>query len=100
MSLDQLASFVAVADHGSVSAAARALHLSQPPVSRQLLALEDELARHLFERTPRGMRLTDDGVAFLPRARAILDAVDELRRFPPSQPPATPSAHKGAAPKS
>ncbi len=78
LSLDQLKSFVAVAEHGSVSAAARAIHLSQAPVTRQLLALEDELRVRLSERRPRGMALTAQGEALLPLVREALAAVNRV----------------------
>jgi DNA-binding transcriptional LysR family regulator len=80
MSLDQLRAFVTIASVGSVSAAARALHISQPPLSRQLSALEDELATPLFDRAPRGMTLTRAGSRLLPRAKAVLEAVDDILR--------------------
>lgn len=84
MSLTHLQSFVAVAEEGHVGRAARRLHLSQPPLSRHILCLEDELGTPLFERTPRGMRLLPAGTVFLTHARRILAevdvAVDTVRR--------------------
>ncbi|MEM9694012.1 MAG: LysR family transcriptional regulator [Myxococcota bacterium] len=79
MSLDQLRGFVTIADEGSVRRAAARLHISQPPLSRQLHALEDELGCALFVRTPRGMVLREEGRRLLPRARAILALVESCR---------------------
>lgn len=80
MSLRQLEYFVAVAEEGHVGRAARRLFVSQPPLSRQLRALEDELGAPLFERGPRGMRLLPAGARFLAHARDVLQAVDRARR--------------------
>lgn len=80
MSLSQLEYFVAVAEEGHVGRAAARLHISQPPLSRQLQKLEDELGAPLFERTPRGMRLLPTGERFLVHARRVLDAADEALR--------------------
>lgn len=81
MSLVQLESFVAVAEEAHVGRAARRLHLSQPPLTRRIQQLEEELGIGLFERTPRGMRLSPAGVALLPEARAILDQVARVREL-------------------
>lgn len=80
MSLDQIRAFVTVAEEGSVRRAAQRLHLTQPPVSRQIASLEDELGARLFERVPAGMRLAPAGAAFLAHARRILDDVEAARR--------------------
>jgi DNA-binding transcriptional LysR family regulator len=53
--------FLAVADAGSITEAARILHLSQPPLSSAMTKLESELAVQLFDRHPRGISLTDAG---------------------------------------
>lgn len=72
--------FLAVADAESFTAAAALLGYTQSAVSRQISALEDEVGSPLFDRLPRGVRLTDAGRALLPRARAVLDQVDLARR--------------------
>lgn len=75
MSLDQIRYFVAVAEEGSITRAARRLHISQPPLTRQIAALESELGRPLLERHPRGVRLLPPGAVFLDHARRILGEV-------------------------
>ena len=61
MNLKQLEYFSAVAEAGSVSGASRALHIAQPPISRQLALLEDELGVCLFLRHNKGVALTEAG---------------------------------------
>lgn len=81
MSFEQLETVVAIADEGALVRAARRLHITQPPLTRRLQALEDELGVTLFERLPRGMRLTPAGGRFVDHARAILAAVDRAKDF-------------------
>lgn len=72
-----LEAFVAVAEAGGYQQAAAALHLSQPGVSRRILALEANTRLVMFDRTNRGARLTNEGAAFLPVAREVLRALAE-----------------------
>lgn len=74
-----LASFVRIADSGSISRAARSLRLSVPMASRHLRALEEDLGVALVRRTTRRMDLTDAGAELLPRARRLLRELDEAR---------------------
>jgi len=73
MELYQLRGFVTVAELGHLTRAAERLHLSQPALSAQIKALEDELGLQLFERNPAGMALTAAGKRLLPEATKILD---------------------------
>jgi DNA-binding transcriptional LysR family regulator len=79
MELRHLRYFVAVAEHLSFARAARALHLSQPPLSRQIRALEEELGTALFARTKRAVALTPAGAALLPEARRLLREAEALK---------------------
>ncbi len=76
--LRQLRYFVAVAESGSFRAAAERLHVSQPPLSRQVAELERVLGARLFDRSASGVVLTQAGRAVLPRADAILREAQAL----------------------
>jgi DNA-binding transcriptional LysR family regulator len=77
--LSQVTAFVEVARRRSVSRAAEALFITQPALTARLQGLERDLGAKLFIRTPRGMKLTDAGDAFLPYAFRALDALADGR---------------------
>lgn len=79
MELYQLRTFAAVAETGHLTRAADRLHISQPAVSAQIKALEEELEVRLFERGPAGMALTLAGTRLLEQAAKVLAAAEELR---------------------
>ncbi|MFI9415124.1 LysR family transcriptional regulator [Nocardia gamkensis] len=68
-----LATFAEVARTGSFTAAAEKLRFTQSAISRQISALEGELGARLFDRLPRGVRLTEDGRSLLGHAEAVLE---------------------------
>ncbi|MEU1982345.1 LysR substrate-binding domain-containing protein [Nocardia sp. NPDC019395] len=84
--LNQLESFVAVAETLHYGRAAQRLSISQPPLSRRIQLLERELGVELFDRTGRAIRLTTAGQAFLADARRILGMSEQaaltVRRVP------------------
>lgn len=77
MELRHLRYFVAVAEEQNVTRAAARLHVSQPPLSRQIRALEDELGIALFEHGAKSIRLTDAGRVFLVEANAVIRRAEE-----------------------
>jgi DNA-binding transcriptional LysR family regulator len=79
MELYQLRSFAAIAETGQLTRAAEKLHVSQPAVSAQLKALEEELEFSLFDRTPSGMVLTSAGKRLLADADKVLAAVQSMQ---------------------
>ena len=72
LSPELLRSFLAVAEAGSFSAAARTVNLTQSAVSLHIKRLEERLGRKLFERTSRSVKLTAQGGALVPYARRLL----------------------------
>ena len=79
MQVSDVQVFDAIADTGSLSAAARRLGLTPMTVSRRLAALESELGVRLFHRTTRAVSLTAEGEIFLPFAATLLQASEEAR---------------------
>ena len=75
-SLARLSCFIAVAEELHFGRAAERLHMTQPPLSRQIQQLENELGVQLIDRTTRSVTLTPAGVAFLPDARRILQLAE------------------------
>src|SRR4051812_37908975 len=77
--LRHLRYFVTVAETLSFARAAERLHVSQPPLSRQIQALEAGLGTPLFVRTKRSVRLSAAGAALLPEAQRLLEQAEALR---------------------
>lgn len=77
LKLEGIATFVTIAETGSISAAARRLHLSKSVASSRLADVEHHLGAPLFHRTSRRLSLTEDGLGFLNRAVRILQEVND-----------------------
>lgn len=80
MDIPALKAFLSVAEHGSFSTAAQALHLTQPAISKRIALLEEQLGVRLFDRVARNISLTKYGEQLMPRARHILRSVEETKR--------------------
>jgi len=78
MELRQLRYFVAVAETGNISRAAQSIFLTQPALSRQIKALEEEIGQCLLERQAHSIRLTSAGETLLGEARELLQRADQL----------------------
>ncbi len=79
MKLNQIQALVAIAETGSIRAAAARVGVSQPALSKSLQGLEEELSVSLVHRTSRGVNLTSFGQAMVTRGRGITQEVDRLR---------------------
>ncbi|MGW0179958.1 LysR family transcriptional regulator [Nocardia sp. NPDC003345] len=78
MELRQLRYFVEIVRHGSLSGAAKALHMSQPPLSATIATLEKELGVRLLDRTGRGVAPTDAGRVLMRRGEQLVREADQL----------------------
>ncbi|HPW53846.1 MAG TPA: LysR family transcriptional regulator [Erysipelotrichaceae bacterium] len=75
MDVKQLNYFLTIAQEGSISAAARKLYMSQPPLSAQMKLLEEELGCNLFVRGSKNITLTEEGKILYQRAESILNQI-------------------------
>jgi LysR family transcriptional regulator, nitrogen assimilation regulatory protein len=99
MNLRTLRYFIAIADAGSLTAAAAAIPIAQPALTRQMRELESEMGVPLLQRMPRGVRLTQAGVTFYESAQRILAESTRLRqRLSHEQKPGQSKVTLGASP--
>lgn len=80
--LKTMAILVKVVDRGSISSGAKALGMPVATVSRRISELEADLKAELVLRSPRGLTLTDTGIAYVAACRRILDDVADIERGP------------------
>lgn len=80
MDITQLRAFVTVAHESNLTRAAERLHVTQPAVSLQIKSLQSALNLQLFNRSPNGMVLTEDGAKLLPYAERVLASFGEFRQ--------------------
>ncbi|WP_153731792.1 LysR family transcriptional regulator [Sporosarcina obsidiansis] len=81
MNIEQLKYIVEIFDTGSITAASKKLHVSQPNISQSIINLEKELNIKLFERSRTGAHATDLGVLFIEKSKVILDHLDDLQNI-------------------
>jgi LysR family nitrogen assimilation transcriptional regulator len=79
MELRQLRYFVGVSEAGSLLKASARLHVAQPALGQQIAALEHDVGARLFDRSSRGVTLTEAGKAFLEHAKVVLADVERAR---------------------
>ena len=80
MDLKQLRYFMAIVEEQQITAAARRLHMAQPPLSNQMKMLEDEIGLQLFRRGPHHIELTEAGELLAARAAQLLDMAAMTKR--------------------
>lgn len=80
MDIRQLTYFKTIVEEGTISKAAKTLHIAQPPLSMQLKFLEEELGVSLVKRLPRKIELTEEGKVLYKRALQILELCEETQR--------------------
>lgn len=80
MDIQNLRAFMAVAEKNSFSRAADFLHLTQPAISKRIMTLEANINQRLFDRIGWQLALTEAGECLLPRARQILQLIDQTRQ--------------------
>ncbi len=80
MEIRVLKYFLTVAREGGINKASEVLHITQPTLSRQLLALEEEVGVKLFDKSGRKLKLTNEGMLLRRRAEEILSLVDRTQR--------------------
>lgn len=99
MEIRQVYYALEIAKQKSFSKAARNLYITQPAITHQIKALEEELQVQLFERTPQGVNLTLEGEKFCRYGEKIIEAVDDLRSaFDLGEPDETPLLRIGVFP--
>ncbi|WP_315119355.1 LysR family transcriptional regulator [uncultured Clostridium sp.] len=84
MNVNQLESFVTVAECGSINKAAQKLYISQPHLSNIIKDLEKAIGFELFNRTNRGVNLNSAGEYFLKHSKSILNEIEALKKFTPT----------------
>lgn len=102
MDIRQLKYFVTIAEEGKITAAAKQLHIAQPPLSRQLKQLEEELGVVLFDRNKKkSLTLTYEGEVFYKRAKDILHKLrfSKCRNCARKSPERLPSAQRSTVPR-
>ena len=81
MDINALQAFIEVARKESFSLACETLFITQPAISKRIAALEDDLGVQLFNRISRKVTLTDAGQKLLPKAKALVDELNDMRRY-------------------
>lgn len=81
MNSEQLRQFKAIAETGSLTKAAEQLYVTQPALSMSLSKLEDEIARPLFTRQGKSLKITESGLKLLEYANRVVDTLDEAQHY-------------------